>query len=216
MTLQGYIDESGTMARDEVLAIGLVLCSGKKKAERVHFKVSQKLFPYLVNKPKLLSARDLHFCRMSEAFIEQTAIILKDEPIQAFVTYRYHDEEPDSFGRLMQHYKTMVKQVIYQALEHTSEDLEIVLGDMGQKRKFEKDLCAEIESVAELFSARHNGVFRKVSCSIASARVKGIQLADFYTGSTRRMILQLGREREAGTSAPFNHLDKQIAHDWAW
>lgn len=203
------------MARDKLLAVGLVLCSGKRMAEKIHFKIAQRLFPALLEKPKSLSAFDLHFCKMSEAFIEQTAFILKDEPIHAFVSYRYHEDETDNFARLMQYYIAMTRQVIYQALEHTSEDLEIVLGEMGQKKKFEKALCVEIESVADLFSARNNGIYRRVSCSIVSARVKGIQLSDFYTGATRRMILQQDSEPGSGSRKSFDHLEKQIAHDWA-
>lgn len=216
MTIHGYIDESGTMAKDEVLAIGLVLCSGRNKADRIHFKTAQKLYPEHASKPKIIDAFDMHFCKMSEDFIETSATTLRHEPIRAFVSYRYHDEETTNFAGFMKQYTLMAKQVIYQALITTDEDLEIVLGEMGQKPKYEKALCTEIESVSKLYSHRHQGKFRKVSCTVASAKVKGIQLADFYAGATRRMIMSLERGTERGSSAPFNHLENQIWHDWSW
>jgi hypothetical protein len=216
MTIYGYIDESGTMARDQVFAICLVLCSGRNKADRFHYKVAQALRPEHNDKPKILTATDLHFCKMSEQFIEKTASVLKHESIQAFVSYRYHDSETENFSGMIWHYTAMARQVIYQALEQNEQEIEIMLGSMGQKKKFENSLCSEIASVTDLFSKRNRGAFRKVSCSIASANIKGIQLADFYAGSTRRMILALDGNQEPENSSPFEHLEKQIIHDWAW
>ena len=215
MTVHGYIDESGTMPKDEVMAIALVLCSGRNKADRIHYRTAQKLYPEQASKPRIIDAVDMHFCKMSEDFIEITATSLREEPIKAFVSYRYHDEETSHFAGLMKQYVFMAKQAIYQALVTADEDLEIILGAMGQKPKYEKALCAEIESVSKLYAQRHKGKFRKVSCSVASARVKGIQLADFYAGATRRMVISLEKGAEKGSSAPFNHLESQIWHDWA-
>ncbi len=82
----------------------------------------------------------LHMHEMFKDSISHTAQVLAQEPIRAHVSYRYHDKETENFNGFFKHYKSMVKQVIYKAMEGSDDELVITIGEMGANRKYDKAL----------------------------------------------------------------------------
>lgn len=211
MPYYAYIDESGTLAEHQVMTVSLVLFDGRRTADRAHLKILKDLHPHLAHDLRALGHKKLHFTDMPDHVQNQVASHLAQESIAAVINSHWHnlEEEPHSavFGR----YTRMVQLLLYRALELTNGEMKVIIAQQGGWETYEDSFLAEVRKAAELFSVRNKHVFRAVDYQLKPAHtVCGLQLADFYAGAVRKMLLESLTGRASHLSSPYDRVQHQI------
>jgi hypothetical protein len=211
MVHYAYIDESGTLIEHQVMTVSLVLFGGRRVAERAHHKILKELYPHLADKPKVLGSKKLHFADMPDATQTQVARHLAHESITAVINSHWHSNEEEPHGTIFGRYTKMVQLLLYRALEITAGEMRVVIAQQGGWETYEDAFLAEIRKSAELFSKRRQ-IFRAVEFQLKPARtVCGLQLADFYAGTVRKMLLDSLDALEPDLSRPYDQVRHQIS-----
>ena len=211
MPYYAYIDESGTLSEHQVMTVSLVLLEGRRTADRAHLKILKELYPHLANDLKALGGKKLHFADMPDHVQNQVANQLASERVTAVINSHWHtmDEEAHStsFGR----YTKMVQLLLYRALELTTGEMKVIIAQQGGWETYEKPFLAEIHKAIELFSKRKHE-FRAVDYQLKPAHtVCGLQLADFYAGTVRKMFLDSLDGLDTHLSSPYDLVQHQIS-----
>ena len=203
MTLYGYIDESGTKDYQEIMTIALVLFDGAFVAHKVHKLLSQKLFPDH-NKAKKKPC-ELHYADMENIKQKVSAAeILAAQSIQCFTACYYNDGAEKSHQQRFEIYTSMLKLCLADALD-IHEQLDVTIAQQGGWKEYATPLTNELNTIVSEKSARHG--FRKASFRFESKTKSGIQLADFYAGSTRGHLL---KHKDSTLGAPFERIEHQV------
>lgn len=206
-----YIDESGTQPEHQVMTVSLVLLNGRRAAERAHLRILKGLYPYLAGDPKALSKKKLHFCDMPDDIQNKVARHLASEPICAVINSHWHNSKDEPHEVIFGRYTKMVQLLVYRALELTSGKLTVVIAQQGGWETYENSFLGNVRRTAELFSKRNKSVFRYVEYHLEPAQtVYGLQLADFYAGTVRKMFLDSLEGLESHLSSPYDQVKHQI------
>jgi hypothetical protein len=210
MPIYGYIDESGTLVEQQVMTVGLVLLDGRRSADRIAERILKELYPHLTELPKELGKKKLHFADMQEATQIKVARHLAQEKLCGVINSHWHSSESETHQILFSRYTMMIQLLLYKGLELTSGDLQLVIAEQGSPEIYKGKLFADLDKTVELYR-RRTGVYRKVGFELNSAQiVRGLQLADFYAGTVRKMWLEGLQGREAKASAPYRQIEHQI------
>lgn len=211
MPTYAYIDESGTMPEHEVMTVSLVLLEGKRTGDHISQRVLKKLYPHLENNLKVLSQKKLHFADMSNETQNQVARIISKEKISGVINCHWHAVKEEVHQVRFNRYVKMLQSLLFKALEITSGDLVVVIAEQGSPDSYRNELFSELRKIVDEFHRRF-GVFRHVEFELKSANnVRGLQLADFYAGTVRKMWLESsGQGVEVKACNPYCHLEHQI------
>jgi hypothetical protein len=192
------------------MTVSLVLLDGRRTADRINERVLKELHPHLAKDSKALFKKNLHFADMSAADKNLTAGILAQEKISAVINSHWHSCAPDPYERLFNRYCKMVQLLLYRALDLTDGDLSVIIAQQGGWETYEQGFFADMRKSVKLFSQR-NSEYRNVEFKLKSAQqVRGLQLADFYAGSARKMLLDSLIGLEPSSSSPYHQLEHQI------
>jgi hypothetical protein len=212
MVHYAYIDESGTQPEHQVMTVSLVLVNGRRAAERVHLRVLKELHPHLVHEAKALSKKKLHFSDMPDDIQIVVARHLAQEQILSVINFYWHNGEDEPHEVIFGRYTRMVQLLLYRALELTTGELRVVIAQQGGWETYETPFLAEIEKSAKLFSKRNKQVFRQIDYELKPAQsVCGLQLADFYAGTVRKMFIDSLTGLEGHLSSPYSQVQHQIS-----
>jgi hypothetical protein len=207
MTYYGFIDESGTMPKDKIMTIALVILHGKHAADKVHFHVAKLLYP----NPKIkgrarlehwYDKQKLHYADMSAIDKLTVGESLAKVSIKAYVASTRHTNMSKTHSFRFQLYKELVKSTINAALADF-EDLVINIGRQGGSQKYGSDLIKELQ----ILQNENNRQIRKNKIFLLSASNAGIQLADFYASASRDYILS---KSTAISATPYAKVCHQI------
>jgi hypothetical protein len=211
MVHYAYIDESGTLSEHQVMTVSLVLFEGRRTADRAHHKILKELYPHLADDLKSLGAKKLHFTDMPDHIQNQVASQLAQERISAVINSHWHSADEEAHGTTFGRYTKMVQLLLYRALELTTGEMKVIIAQQGGWETYEKPFLAEVHKAAELFSKRKH-VFRAVDYDLKQAHtVGGLQLADFYAGTVRKMFLDTLAGLETHLSSPYDRVQHQIS-----
>jgi hypothetical protein len=206
-----YIDESGTLSEHQVMTVSLVLFEGRRTADRAHHKILKELYPALANNSKALAAKKLHFTDMPSHIQNKVATHLASEQISAVINSHWHNTNEEGHGTSFARYTKMVQLLLYKALEMTTGEMNVIIAQQGGWETYEKSFLSEVNKATELFS-RRNKQFRSVSYELKPAHsVCGLQLADFYAGTVRKMFLDSLAGLEIHLSSPYDLVQHQIS-----
>ena len=212
MAYYAYIDESGTLYEHQVMTVSLVLFDGRRAADRTHHKILKELYPHLAHDLKALGSKKLHFTDMPDHIQNQVATHLAGEQITAVINSHWHNTDEEAHGTSFGRCTKMVQHLLYRALELTTGEMKIIIAQQGGWETYEKSFLAEVRKSPELFSKRHNHVFRAVDYQLKPAHtVCGLQLADFYAGTVRKMFLDSLDGLETHLSSPYDRVLHQIS-----
>jgi Protein of unknown function (DUF3800) len=206
-----YIDESGTLSEHQVMTVSLVLFDGRRTADRAHHKILKELYPHLANDLKALATKKLHFTDMPTHIQNQVATHLASERISAVINSHWHTMDEETHGTSFGRYTKMVQLLLYKALEMTTGEMNVIIAQQGGWETYEKSFLSEVDKATELFSKR-NKQFRSVNYELKPAHsVCGLQLADFYAGTVRKMYLDSLAGLEVHLSSPYDLVQHQIS-----
>lgn len=210
MTIYGYVDESGTLVEQRVMTVSLVLLEGRRAADHMSERILKELFPHLVKTPKVLGKKILHFTDMQESTQNHVASQLATQKISAVINSHWHIYGSETHQESFSRYTRMVQLLLYQGLEMTSGDFHLIIAEQGSPESYQAKLFADLGKTVSLHKKR-TGNYRNVRFELKSAQtVRGLQLADFYAGTVRKMWLEGLQGFEANNSMPFRHLEHQI------
>jgi hypothetical protein len=210
MPYYAYIDESGTLSEHQVMTVSLVLLEGRRTADRAHHKILKELYPHLDKDLKALGAKKLHFTDMPDFIQNQVASQLADERITAVISSHWHNTDEEAYGTSFRRYTKMVQLLLYRALELTTGEMKVIIAQQGGWETYEKPFLIEVRKAAELYSKRHHS-FRAVDYQLKPAHsLCGLQLADFYAGTVRKMFLDSLSGLETHLSSPYDRVQHQI------
>lgn len=211
MPFYAYIDESGTLSEHQVMTVSLVLLEGRRTADRAHHKILKELYPHLAHDQKALAAKKLHFTDMPTHIQNQVANQLAGERISAVINSHWHNMSEEAHSMSFGRYTKMVQLLLYRALEMTNGEMNVVIAQQGGWETYEKPFLSEVHKATELFSKR-NQTFRSVAYKLKPAHtVCGLQLADFYAGTVRKMFLNSLTGLETHLSTPYDRVKHQIS-----
>ena len=210
MPQYAYIDESGTLVEHVIMTVGLVLMSGRRTPDRISERILKTLYPHLAGNPKALGKKKMHFADMSGTVQNRVAAQLAQEKITGVINSHWHTGEEETHQILFFRYTRMVQLLLYRALEVTTGDLTVVIAEQGSPETYKAGLLADLDKIVELFR-RRTGTFRKVTYELKSAQSqRGLQIADFYAGTVRKMWLESMTGVESHLCAPYKHVQHQI------
>ena len=210
MPIYGYIDESGTLVEQQVMTVSLVLLDGRRTADRITERILKELFPHLAGSVKDLNKKKLHFTDMQEPTQNLVASHLAKEKISGVINSHWHSNASETHQELFSRYTKMVQLLLYKGLEMTSGDLQIVIAEQGSPDTYKGKLFGDLGKTVELYR-RRTGAYRSVGFELKSAQtVRGLQIADFYAGTVRKMWLEGLQGLESKASAPYRHVEHQI------
>lgn len=210
MPFYAYIDESGTLSEHQVMTVSLVLFEGRRAADRAHHKILQQLYPHLANDRKALGSKKLHFTDMADHTQIAIASQLAEERISAVINSHWHNTDDEAHGTVFARYTKMVQLLLFRALELTTGEIKVIIAQQGGWETYEKPFIADVRKAAELYSKRHH-TFRTVDYELKPANtVSGLQLADFYAGTVRKMFLDSLAGLETHLSSPYAQVHHQI------
>ncbi|MCA9801756.1 MAG: DUF3800 domain-containing protein [Cyanobacteria bacterium HKST-UBA02] len=211
MTHYAYIDESGTQPEHQVMTVSLVLFDGRKAAERARIRILKQLYPHLAHDLKALTRKKLHFTDMRDDDQSLVAGLLAQEKIAAVINSHLHTREDEPHSVLFGRYTKMVQLLLYRALELTNGEMRVIIAQQGGFETYEDGFLSDVNKAAELFSKRNKKVFRVIEYQLRPAHsVCGLQLADFYAGTVRKMLIDSMNGIEAELSSPFDLVQHQI------
>lgn len=206
-----YIDEAGTQPEHRVMTVSLVLFNGRRAAERIHARILKALHPRLAHNQKALSKKTLHFFDMPGTVQTSVAKYLAQEQIAALIYCHWHNSDDEPHEVIFNRYTQMVRLLVYRALEITTGKMTVVIAQQGGWETYERHFFAEVDKAAKLFSDRNKNVFRTVDYQLKPAQsVCGLQLADFYAGTVRKMYLDTHSGLKADLSSPYDQVQHQI------
>lgn len=152
----------------------------------------------------------MHFADMSGTVQNQVASQLAHENITGVINSHWHTGEEETHEILFSRYTRMVQLLLYRALELTTGDLTVVIAEQGSPETYKTSLFDDLDKTVELFR-RRTGHFRKVTFELKSAQSqRGLQIADFYAGTVRKMWLESMTGVETHLCAPYRHMQHQI------
>lgn len=206
MTRHGFIDESGTKDDHEIMTVALILFDGAFTAQKLHKSLIQELF---ANHTKNSTKRDrrnsgLHYTDMSNSQRLAAAEILGKQSIQCFTSCFYHDGAEKSHEQRFEIYTSLIKLCLNDALE-IHEHLDLTIAQQSNWMTYKAPLTRDLNEIVSEKSARLG--FRTAKFGFESAAKAGIQLADFYAGTTRGHLL---RHMDSTLGAPFDLVEHQI------
>lgn len=209
MSYWGFVDESGTLAEQKVMTVSLVLVDGSRTADRINERILKDLHPHLAKDLKVLMKKNLHFVDMSESEQSRAAKILAKEKIAAVINSHWHSGEDEPYEVIFGRYTRMVQNILYKGLEFTSGDLNLVIAQQGGWETYEHNFLEEVGKAVLLFRQRQKA-YRKVDMQLKPAhQIRGLQLADFYAGSGRKMLLER-LDGSEGASSPYDQVEHQV------
>ncbi|MFA6555280.1 MAG: hypothetical protein WCT03_02570 [Candidatus Obscuribacterales bacterium] len=204
------IDESGTLTEHKVMTVSVVLLDGRRSADHITERILKGLYPHIANIPRALAQKKLHFVDMSTATQNIIASHLAGEKIQGVINSHWHTGSEESHEIVFGRYTKMVQLLIYRALELTQGPLSVTIAQQGGFETYEKAFLDDLNKVVETFEKREK-TFRAVDFSLKSAQTnRGLQLADFYAGSVRKMLLDTLDGLTPNSSSPYNQIQHQI------
>jgi hypothetical protein len=210
MPIYGYIDESGTLIEHQVMTVSLVLIDGRKTADKIGERILGELHPHLASNKRELNKKNLHFADMQEGAQVTVANHLAQEKICGVVSSHFHIAESERHEDLFSRYTRMLQLVLYKGLELTSGPFELVIAEQGSPETYKTRLFGDLDDTVFLFRSR-SGQYRDVNYHLKSARtMRGLQLADFYAGTVRKMWIEGLNGQEARMSAPYSQLTHQL------
>ncbi|MDP3507585.1 MAG: DUF3800 domain-containing protein [Candidatus Melainabacteria bacterium] len=208
-----YIDESGTLAEHKVMTVGLVLLDGRRSADRITERILKDLYPDIGNMPRVMAQKKLHFVDMSTTIQSRIASHLAGEQIQGIVNSHWHTGAEENHEIVFGRYTKMVQLLIYRALEQTLGPPSVTIAQQGGFETYEKAFLADLFKVVESFHKREK-IYRSVDFTLKSAQTnRGLQLADFYAGSVRKMLLDSLEGLTSDSSSPYSQIQHQIRLD---
>lgn len=205
-----YIDESGTLTEHKVMTVSAVLLDGRRSADRITERILRVLYPDIANIPRAMAQKKLHFVDMSYATQSLIASHLAGEKIQGIINSHWHTGTAENHEIVFGRYTKMVQLLIYRALEQTIGPLSVTIAQQGGFETYERAFLADLFKVVESFHKREKS-YRAVEFCLKSAQTnRGLQLADFYAGSVRKMLLDSLDGLTANLSCPYNQIQHQI------
>ena len=204
-----FVDESGTVAHQEIMTVALVMLEGGRTAEKLHPKLTKLAF----RKPKLrglkelerwYETRELHFINLSDA--EKLAIgqELAKANIKAFVGYCRHTDESSEHEHRHLMYTELLKKTIHKAYE-VEEDLVISIGKQGGSDIYGPPLLRALREIPQVLSA--GGTYRRGNFFLASPSKQGQQISDFYASASWHYLQSGG---DANRSGAFDLIKHQL------
>lgn len=185
------------------MTVALILFEGAFVAQKVHKLLMKELFPNHDKKKNKPSG--LHYADMADNSQKLVAAeILGKQSIHCFSSCFYHDGSEKSHEQRFEIYTALIKICLNDALD-IHEHLDVTIAQQGNWMSYGGPLTNELNAVVAEKSARLG--FRKVNFSFESAAKAGIQLADFYAGSTRGHLL---KHRDSALGTPFELVEHQI------
>jgi len=205
-----YVDESGTLIEHEIMTVSLVLLEGRRAPERISERILELLYPHLADDPRALGKKKMHFADMTGDVQNIVAGQLAQENIVGVINSHWHTNEEEKHYTLFSRYTRMVQILLYKALERTEGDLTVVIAEQGSPDTYRAALFADLDKTVELYKQR-TGKYRKVTYELKSAQThRGLQLADFYAGTVRKMWLESKSGVETHLCSPYKHVQHQI------
>lgn len=188
MAHHAYIDESGTMDDQEIMTVAMVVLDGAQVAQRLHRRVARVLFPNksIQSKKKLeawFTQRVLHYVDLEDPEKLVAANVFASATLKTFVAQHKHDDQSKEHQYKFSVYKDLVKQVLRASFMHFDE-LEITIAKQGGWQDYGQSFIDELRTLSD----EHPG-YRKTRFSLASAYKHGLQIADYYAGSSREFLL---------------------------
>jgi len=157
-----------------------------------------------------LNKKTLHFTDATKQVQNQVGLCLARENIRATVISHWYSGTEESHKVRFSRYAKMLQLLLWDALDQTSGDIVLVIAEQGSSEDYQAALYADLAKTIELFRKR-TGPFRKVTIQLRSAQTnQGLQIADFYAGTVRKMWLEIKMGIEADQSAPYKHVKNQI------
>lgn len=205
-----YIDESGTLIEHEIMTVSLVLLAGRRAPDRIADHILKQLFPHLAKDAKTLGKKKMHFADMTSEVQNQVASQLAKENIVGVINSHWHTASEETHHTLFSRYTTMVQILLLKALELTEGDLTVVIAEQGSPETYKTAFFADLSKVVTLYRQR-TGIYRKVAFELKSAQThRGLQIADFYAGTVRKMWLESRTGVEPHLCAPYKHVEHQL------
>jgi hypothetical protein len=206
-----YVDESGTLIEHEIMTVSLVLLDGRRAAEHISERILEQLYPHLADNPKALGKKKMHFADMTGDVQNVVATQLAQENIAGVINSHWHTGKEESHQTLFSRYTRMVQILLYKALGVTKGDLKVVIAEQGSPATYRVAFFADLDKTVELYRQR-TGTYRKVTYELKSAQThRGLQLADFYAGTVRKMWLESKSGVETRLCTPYRHVEHQIS-----
>jgi hypothetical protein len=210
MSTHAFIDESGTLVEHKIMTVSLVLLEGRRSAERICQRILKELYPHLAHDPKALNRKQMHFADMPDSTQNQVARHLAAAKISAVINSHWHSGEDETHQILFTRYTKMVQLLIYRALEATTGDLTVIIAEQGSPESYRTIFFSDLQKTVDLYR-RRSGQFRAVDFDLKSTKtVRGLQLADFYAGTVRKMWLESSNGAETHVCTPYRHVQNQI------
>ncbi len=209
MSKYAFIDESGTMPKDQIMTVALIVVPGKHSASKIHNQIVAAIHPNLKSRSKvrfkqLYDQKRLHFADMSDAQKLLTGGTLSKMSLKAYIANSRHTSLCQEHSYRFKLYKTLIKSAVHAALADF-DDLIINIGRQGGSEKYEGVLINELRTIAEYFNKK--GLFKKAKFSLLSASNAGIQLADFYASASRDYFLS---ESASVSAIPYYRIIHQV------
>jgi hypothetical protein len=208
-----YIDESGTLSEHKVMTVSLVLLDGRRVADRIVQNLLKQAHPHLAKDPKALGKKKLHFTDMSDAMQNQIANQLAQEKIGAVINAHWHNGDEERYEVIFARYTKMIRRLLYRGLELTNGELNLVIAQQGGWETYQTEFISDISKAVEEFRKRKK-IYRSVIYELQSAELnRGLQLADFYAGTVRKMYLSTFDGVKPEVCSPYNQVQHQITID---
>jgi hypothetical protein len=186
------------------------LLDGRRSADRISERILKALYPHLASDLKALNRKKLHFADMPDSVQNLVARQLADEKISGVLNSHWHNSDVESHQVLFARYTKMLQLLVYRALEMTDGPLTVIIAEQGSPETYKSQLFADLQKTVETFRKRKN-TFRTATFELRSAQsLRGLQLADFYAGTVRKMWLESATGIESRVCSPYRYIEHQI------
>lgn len=205
-----YIEESGTKAEHEVMSVSLVVLTSQYAHIKLQKKLLKGIYPNYDQRVKTAKGAgkkrpDIHFTDLkSDLRLAAAKILAVENDISVITCVHYHNGYKNHTER-QELYITMVKSVVTSAIERYA-DLELFIAFISAfkgESSYQTSLRQDLEKIRNELNERHG--FRKLKIEFPTAKMAGVQIADFYAGALREELLN--QRESADKSGAFKHIE---------
>ncbi|MBX9723548.1 MAG: hypothetical protein K2X81_19235 [Candidatus Obscuribacterales bacterium] len=193
------------------MSVSLVVLPSQYAHTKLQKKILQGIYPNYDHRLKTAKGAgqkrpDIHFTDLKNELRYAAASILRDEKdISAITCVHYHDGYKNHEERHAL-YISMVESVVTSAIDRY-EDLELFIAFISAfkgQTSYQEPLRQRLEKIRSEFSRRRG--FRKLKIYFPTAKMPGVQIADFYAGALREHCLsQRSEEEKSGAFKLIEH-----------
>lgn len=206
-----YIEESGTKTEHEVMSVALVVLDSQYAHTKLQRKVLQGIFPNYCQRVKSAKGTGqkkpaIHFTDLENQLRFNAAKILAAENNVSVISCIHYHNNYKNHQERQALYMAMVKSVAKSAIERY-ENIELFIAFISAfkgQTTYQLPLRSELEALRSEIADRHG--FRKLKIEFPTAKMPGVQLADFYAGALREHLLH---RPDCGKSGAFKFIEHQ-------